>query len=250
MEKNMKKIHRILVIVGIVGLSLTAGTTFASAQMKPWEIRSVEVIKEEIETNKQNGMNSYTVQWGDTLYSIAQASGLTVSQLVEMNTIPNAGAIDVGMTVYFGEQGVDSNVLELLVEDASQENGDDVYYKMSPYVDQEVAENSELEIEPAVEDAQEITSPKLYGLSQFMFDGVIRWNGLKFTYYSQQVLPGGGLRIPGRHVNADGYVADGDGYIVVANDAPLGTIIDTPFGYKGKVYDRGTVGNHFDVYIR
>ena len=87
-------------------------------------------------------------------------------------------------------------------------------------------------------------------LSQFMFDGVVYWGGYKFTYYSQSVLPGGGLSIPGRHVNADGYVADGDGYIVLAGSAPKGTVYDTPFGYKGKIYDRGTSGNHLDVYIR
>lgn len=93
-------------------------------------------------------------------------------------------------------------------------------------------------------------APKLYSLRDLNFQGIIWWNGYKFTYYSQSVLPGGGLRIPGRHVNEDGYVADGDGYIVLANDAPKGTVIPTPFGYYGKVYDRGTVGNHFDVYTK
>lgn len=93
-------------------------------------------------------------------------------------------------------------------------------------------------------------APKLYTLGQFMSAGRVNWGGYQFTYYSQSVLPGGGLNIPGRHVNEDGYVADGDGYIVLANSAPKGTIIDTPFGYQGKVYDRGTVGNHYDVYIR
>lgn len=87
-------------------------------------------------------------------------------------------------------------------------------------------------------------------LSQFMFDGVVYSGGFKFTYYSQSVLPGGGLSIPGRHVNADGFVSDGDGYIVLAGSAPLGTVYDTPFGYKGKIYDRGTYGNHLDVYVQ
>ena len=94
------------------------------------------------------------------------------------------------------------------------------------------------------------STTKQYSLSQFMFSGVINWGGYKFTYYSQSVLPGGGLVIPGRHVNADGYVSDGDGYIVLAGSAPKGTVYDTPFGYKGKIYDRGTFGNHLDVYIR
>ena len=94
------------------------------------------------------------------------------------------------------------------------------------------------------------STERLYNLSDFMFSGVVYWSGYKFTYYSQSVLPGGGLSIPGRHVNADGYVSDGDGYIVLAGSAPLGTVYDTPFGYKGKIYDRGTSGNHLDVYIR
>lgn len=89
-----------------------------------------------------------------------------------------------------------------------------------------------------------------YSLSQFMRKGIVNWGGYKFTYYSQSVLPGGGLKIPGRHINSAGYVADENGYIVLANSAPKGTIINTPFGFKGKVYDRGTSGNHFDVYIR
>ena len=106
------------------------------------------------------------------------------------------------------------------------------------------------------DDSEEVASyperstEKLYDLQTFMFSGVINWQGLKFTYYSQSVLPGGGLQIPGRHVNKDGYVSDGDGYIVLAGSAPKGTVYDTPFGYQGKIYDRGTVGNHLDVYIR
>ena len=106
------------------------------------------------------------------------------------------------------------------------------------------------------DDSEEVASyperstEKLYDLQTFMFSGVIDWQGLKFTYYSQSVLPGGGLQIPGRHVNKDGYVSDGDGYIVLAGSAPKGTVYDTPFGYQGKIYDRGTVGNHLDVYIR
>lgn len=90
--------------------------------------------------------------------------------------------------------------------------------------------------------------PAQYSLAALRRAGVVHWGGYKFTYYSQKVLPGGGLRIPGRHVNANGYVADADGYIVLANDAPKGTVINTPFGGPGKVYDRGTRGNHFDVY--
>lgn len=91
---------------------------------------------------------------------------------------------------------------------------------------------------------------QLYSLSDLKFQGIIRWSGYKFTYYSQKVLPGKGLRIPGRHINKDGFIADKDGYIVLSNSAPNGTIIKTPFGYYGKVYDKGVYGNHFDAYTR
>ena len=104
--------------------------------------------------------------------------------------------------------------------------------------------------EETTEVAYQTPTEKLYSLQQFMFSGVVNWGGYKFTYYSQSVLPGGGLAIPGRHVNKDGYVADKDGYIVLAGSAPKGTVYETPFGYKGKIYDRGTYGNHLDVYIR
>lgn len=93
-----------------------------------------------------------------------------------------------------------------------------------------------------------------YTLSDLQYHGVINWNGNRYTYYSQQVLPGGGLKIPGRHVNAGGFVSDGDGYIVLANDVlDRGTVVDTPFGYYGKIYDRfgtGKPSHHFDVYTQ
>lgn len=81
----------------------------------------------------------------------------------------------------------------------------------------------------------------------FLRAGIVYHNGNKFSYYSQSVLPGGGLNIPGRHTDG-GFVRDGDGYICVANDAPIGSVISTPWG-DAKVYDRGTSGNHYDVYV-
>ena len=93
-----------------------------------------------------------------------------------------------------------------------------------------------------------------YSLRDLQYHGVIYWGGYKWTYYSQQVLPGGGLNIPGRHVSSSGYVSDGDGYIVLAAPSSWGnvkgTVYSTPFGAPGKVYDVNAGGDSLDVYTR
>jgi len=90
----------------------------------------------------------------------------------------------------------------------------------------------------------------LYSPSYFMRMGVIYWNGWRWTWYSQRVLPGGGLRIPGRHVDENGYVCDINDYICVASSTlSYKTVVATPFGKPGKVYDCGCAGGTLDVYV-
>lgn len=79
--------------------------------------------------------------------------------------------------------------------------------------------------------------------------GVIYWGGWRWTWYSQNILPGGGLSIPGRHVDENGYVCDEDDYIcLAATSLSKGCIVDTPFGKQGKVYDSGCAYGTLDVY--
>ena len=78
--------------------------------------------------------------------------------------------------------------------------------------------------------------------------GRIWFNGHTETYYSQKVLPGGGLNIPGRHIASDGTIRDSNGYIVLASDDyPKGTVIQTSLG-PGKVYDSGSGKGNIDLY--
>ena len=63
--------------------------------------------------------------------------------------------------------------------------------------------------------------------------GAIHFNGHRETYYSERVLPGTSLAIPGRHVADDGTIRDADGYICVAADpsyASRGSILITSLG--------------------
>ena len=93
-------------------------------------------------------------------------------------------------------------------------------------------------------------SEALYSASKFMNMGVIYWNGWRWTWYSERVLPGSGLNIPGRHADSSGYICDGNDYICLSSSSlSKGTIIATPFGRSGKVYDTGCSSDTIDVYV-
>ena len=84
----------------------------------------------------------------------------------------------------------------------------------------------------------------------FRQQGVIYGDGYRWTWYSEKVLPGNGLDIPGRHSDGN-YVLDENDYIVLASPdlekLPKGTVIETPFGW-GKVYDHCPIPGTVDVY--
>ena len=89
----------------------------------------------------------------------------------------------------------------------------------------------------------------IYSANTFKNMGVINWDGWRWTWYSESVLPGGGLNIPGRYTDSEGWVRDENGYICLASSTlSFGTIIDTPFGSSGKVYDAGCATGTIDVY--
>lgn len=110
----------------------------------------------------------------------------------------------------------------------------------------ETTKPKEMEVQIAKTEVGKI----LYSASYFMNMGVIHWNGRKWTWYSERVLPGGGLNIPGRHADSDGYICDSNDYICLSSSSlSKGTIIATPFGKSGKVYDTGCASDVIDVYV-
>lgn len=89
-----------------------------------------------------------------------------------------------------------------------------------------------------------------YSPNEFQNAGVIDWGDWTWTYYSEQILPGEGLDIPGRWTDSDGYVCDGDGYVCLASTSiDRYSIVETPFGRTGKVYDSGCAYGVMDVYV-
>jgi hypothetical protein len=89
-----------------------------------------------------------------------------------------------------------------------------------------------------------------YSPSDLRQAGAFTWNGWKWTYYSERILPGNGLWIPGRYTDSDGFVCDENGYICLASTSvSRHTTLITPFGRIGKVYDTGCAYGVMDVYV-
>lgn len=94
---------------------------------------------------------------------------------------------------------------------------------------------------------QQMYSYSEYSPSDLMTMGVIYWGDWRFTWYSENVLPGGGLSIPGRWSDGN-FVRDCDNYICVASsDLSKGTVLETPWG-MAKVYDCGCASGTIDIY--
>lgn len=128
------------------------------------------------------------------------------------------------------------------------------YGKLSPEHDEEAEQNRVSKLHEIAERDREwlsehehTTQPSMTP-AEFRRAGVVYVNGYRYTWYSEKVLPGKALNIPGRHSDGN-FVRDGDGYICVASsDLKKGTVVDTPFG-KGKVYDTGCPSGTIDIYV-
>lgn len=84
------------------------------------------------------------------------------------------------------------------------------------------------------------------GSGSFKSQGVIYQNGIRYTYYSSNVLYH--YRTPEWNAGSDGIYRDSAGYIVVASsDHSQGSVVSTPFG-AGKVYDSGCASGTIDIY--
>ena len=124
---------------------------------------------------------------------------------------------------------------------------DNDYYVWGEYVSTELTEIPEPVHNESI--SYNNTDTSIYSASQFKSMGVINWNNTRWTWYSQKVLAGGGLDISGRHVDENGYICDGEGYICLSSSTlSKGTVVGTPFGKNGKIYDSGCAVGTIDVY--
>ena len=110
-----------IILASTVALSL-APALGAKAQEISWTARSIEQIQNDVTKNENK--NSYTVQYGDTLSTIAEALGVDVTVLANLNKITNMDLIfpDTVLTTTVNEE---EEVTEVKIQtpqaDASEE---------------------------------------------------------------------------------------------------------------------------------
>lgn len=87
-----------LALTGVVAVSNPTEASAAEYDTTTWEARSVSDIKQDIQNN-EDGSTEYTIQWGDTLSSVAAATDTSLNALIDVNDINNANIIYSGNVI-------------------------------------------------------------------------------------------------------------------------------------------------------
>ena len=111
-----------IILASTVALSL-APALGAKAQEISWTARSVEQIQNDVTKNENK--NSYTVQYGDTLSTIAEALGIDVTVLANLNKITNMDLIfpDTVLTTTVNEE---EEVTEVEIQTPQADSSEEV----------------------------------------------------------------------------------------------------------------------------
>ena len=89
------KVNTKALIASTVALAVIPFTKATAETLEDWVARSVDEIKHDIQQSGDN-QQTYTIKYGDTLSSIAEALGIDVHVLANLNNISNMDLIYPG----------------------------------------------------------------------------------------------------------------------------------------------------------
>lgn len=89
------KVNTKALIASTVALAVIPFTKATAETLEDWVVRSVDEIKHDIQQSGEN-QQTYTIKYGDTLSSIAEALGIDVHVLANLNNISNMDLIYPG----------------------------------------------------------------------------------------------------------------------------------------------------------
>ena len=146
-----------IILASTVALSL-APALGAKAQEISWTARSVEQIQNDVTKNENK--NSYTVQYGDTLSTIAEALGVDVTVLANLNKITNMDLIfpDTVLTTTVNEA---EEVTEVEIQTPQADSSEDVTTATADLTTNQVTVDEETvqveDLSQPIEDAPTVT---------------------------------------------------------------------------------------------
>ena len=120
-----------------------------------WEARTVEEVKEDIQSD---GVESkYSIQWGDTLGTIATALDISIDQIVDVNEIGNRNLIIAGNTLHLSTDSTTVSVEDNVTHEVETfELGEAEVEEVTEPIEETVEETTEapVEEEPAEESVE------------------------------------------------------------------------------------------------
>lgn len=240
---ELRHILRANAVVLLCGVGfILLGAVVAVMSIKSYENDQVVVRPVEVAT-ENDWLSAYRrVTFGD-------CQSVSPSTTTDPETAAEAVASatrrqDQKETVFAGEQESDTTKEQSTSREQSTEPSTEPSTEAYTEPEEEYEEPEEEYAEPAN------SSSVVYSPDYFQKMGMIDWGGWTWTWYSERVLPGTGLHIPGRYTDSQGYVRDENGYLCLASSTlAWGTVVDTPFGSQGRVYDSGCDSDVLDVYV-
>ena len=229
MKFTLKKTVWATIAVAFLGIS---GMTTSTAKADEWVARTTEEVKDEIVHNDE-GVQEYTVKYGDTLSVIAEAMDVSLDALIRVNDIQNANLIYAGTTIKFS-----ADKQEVVVKTEEEEHT----YKVEDNT--EVVEVKAVEPTPQTATSQEVQTTTTTQAAPATTEGYTLT--VEATAYSYA------------EAGLSSYTADGTNLVndpmVIAVDPrviPLGTMVEIPGYGVFRAADTGgaIVGNKIDVHF-
>ena len=137
-------------------LFATAGFNTEDAKAAEWTARSVEEVSADMQAIDES-TSEYTVVYGDTLSVIANAAGVDVNTLVQINEIENADLIFPSNSISFTKND-EGEVDEVVVEDANKKKETYKVEEETVEKTETVEEAEETTVEPVAYEAEEETA--------------------------------------------------------------------------------------------
>ena len=144
-----------IILASTVALSL-APALGAKAQEISWTARSIEQIQNDVTKNENK--NSYTVQYGDTLSTIAEALGVDVTVLANLNKITNMDLIfpDTVLTTTVNEA---EEVTEVEIQTPQADSSEEVTTAIADLTTNQVTVDEEtVQVEDLSQPIEEVPS--------------------------------------------------------------------------------------------